>query len=645
MLDFIRNHQKWMLVFVIILIVPSFVFLGVFDYQSMLSNDPPLAKVKEQKITRDEFNSEWRERLNQFRSQAGSDFDISQVDVPDNRRAFFDQLINHRVLQETTVAEHYSATDEMVTKAIADETEFHDEGRFSVKKYGQFLDRIGIDAKTYENSVRYSLAMEQVSEPAKQALTLAKPIENAVLSALLQERKVRLRLFEASSYYADNEPSEEEAKTWYDANKESLEVPSHVDAQYIILNEEAAVEAVPVPTDSELQQYYESNKGRYTRTELRSINHIQLDIPSDASAEQMAELEQQAEQIKQQTEANPAAFTELASEYSDDIGTKKLGGSLGTIKKGDIPEFDEVAFGPAELGVYGPVRIGNSLHIVQVNHIEAGEVKSFDEVRSSLIDEVRLQVASDRFADLSSELVRLANDANQNIDDIASNLELPIQTVEGITLAGLIDENQQTEGAAIFNDNPQVREALFTSESIEENRTSGVLELSPTELIVVKATNYTAAYIPEFDEVKSESATAVRTEKSLEQAKTTAEAVEADLSSGEITSLTDFEEAMTVSRIMGNLPQSLLDAIMAAPVDELPSYTSFWVPQGYVVARIESVNEPEDELKQGLKAQIEQLLLNGTRVEMEKQLLHTLRSGTDVKIYDESERVINDTNM
>ena len=115
MLDFIRRHQKWMLVFVIILIVPSFVFLGVFDYQSMLSNDPPLAKVKEQKVTRDQFNMEWRDRLNQLRIQSGNQFDISQVDVPENRRAFLDQLINSRVLHEVVLAENYSATDQMVT--------------------------------------------------------------------------------------------------------------------------------------------------------------------------------------------------------------------------------------------------------------------------------------------------------------------------------------------------------------------------------------------------------------------------------------------------------------------------------------------------------------------------------------------------
>lgn len=645
MLDFIRRHQKWMLVIIILLVVPSFVFLGVFDYQSMLSNDPPLAKVKEQKVTRDQFNMEWRDRLNQLRMQSGNQFDISQVDVPANRRAFLDQMINSRVMHEEVISENYSATDHMVTQAIASDPQFHEEGRFSVEKYSQFLQRVGIDAGMYENSVRYSLAIEQVAEPVKQALTMPQPIEDAVLTALLQERTVRLRLFEASSYFAENEPTQEEAQSWYEENKQSLEVPSHVDAQYVILNEAAAVQAVPVPTDTELQQYYESNKSRYTKIERRSINHIQLNIPADANAEQIAEIEQKAEDIKQQAAANPAQFAELASQHSDDIGSKDLGGALGIITKGDIPEFDQVAFEPTELGVYGPVQIANALHIVQVDHIDAGEVKTFEEMREELINEVRLQVASDRFAELSSELVLLANDASQSLEEISSRLSLPIQTVEGVTQSGLLEGAELAEGAAIFTDNPQVREALFTSEAIEEGKTSGVIELSPVELVVVKVSEHTPAYIPEFADVEAQAVTAVRTEKSLAQAKASAEQVESGLASGEITALTDFEGSMTVSRLMGNLPQSLLDAIMAAPVDSLPSYTSFWVPQGYVVARIEEVNEPEDELKQGLKGQIEQLLLTGPRVELERQLLNTLREGTDVTIYDESERVINDTGM
>ncbi|SUA67428.1 SurA N-terminal domain-containing protein [Oligella urethralis] len=644
MLDFIRKHQKWMLVFIIILVVPSFVFLGVANYQGMLSNDATLAQVKEQKISRELFNMEWRDRLNQLRIQGGNQFDISQVDVPQNRRAFLDQMINARVLHEQVLAKHYSATDDMVRQAIAADPQFHDEGRFSVQKYSDFLQRLGIDANMYQNSVRYSLALEQVTEPVTAALSVPVAVEKAVLASLLQERSVRLRLFEASTYFAENEPTEAEAKSWYEHNKESLKVPASVDAQYIILNEAAAVKAVPQPTETELEQYYESNKARYASPERRSINHIQLNLPAAATPEQVAEVEQKATELKQQLDAEPAKFAELAKQYSDDAGSKQSGGRLGMLAKGDIPELDELAFNPAETGIYGPLRIDNALHIIQLDSIEAAVTKPFADVRDDLIHEVRLQVASDRFAELSSELVLLANDAHQSLEDISTRLELPIHTVKGVGQAGMVAGAEQTEDTAIFTKYPQLRETLFSHALLEEGATSGVVELSPTELVVLKVSEHTPAYVPEFDKVKNEVVTAVKTEKSLAQAKASAEEAMAKLSSGQSTSLTDFDEPITVSRLMGNLPQSLLDAIMSAPVDNLPSYTTFWIPQGYVVARIESVQESQA-ADDGLKAQIEQLLLIGQQTELQRQMLYTLRNNMKVKVFDESERVINDVGM
>lgn len=644
MLDFIRKHQKWMLVFIIILVVPSFVFLGVANYQGMLSNDATLAQVKEQKISRELFNMEWRDRLNQLRIQGGNQFDISQVDVPQNRRAFLDQMINARVLHEQVLAKHYSATDDMVRQAIAADPQFHDEGRFSVQKYSDFLQRLGIDANMYQNSVRYSLALEQVTEPVTAALSVPVAVEKAVLASLLQERSVRLRLFEASTYFAENEPTEAEAKSWYEHNKESLKVPASVDAQYIILNEAAAVKAVPQPTDTELEQYYESNKARYASPERRSINHIQLNLPAAATPEQVAEVEQKATELKQQLDAEPAKFAELAKQYSDDAGSKQSGGRLGMLAKGDIPELDELAFSPAETGIYGPLRIDNALHIIQLDSIEAAVTKPFADVRDDLIHEVRLQVASDRFAELSSELVLLANDAHQSLEDISTRLELPIHTVKGVGQAGMVAGAEQTEDTAIFTKYPQLRETLFSHALLEEGATSGVVELSPTELVVLKVSEHTPAYVPEFDKVKNEVVTAVKTEKSLAQAKASAEEAMTKLSSGQSTSLTDFDEPITVSRLMGNLPQSLLDAIMSAPVDNLPSYTTFWIPQGYVAARIESVQESQA-ADDGLKAQIEQLLLIGQQTELQRQMLYTLRNNMKVKVFDESERVINDVGM
>ena len=53
----------------------------------------------------------------------------------------------------------------------------------------------------------------------------------------------------------------------------------------------------------------------------------------------------------------------------------------------------------------------------------------------------------------------------QRLEDISSVLDLPIQTVEGVTQSGVLDSSQSANGAAIFTAHPQLREALFTKEA------------------------------------------------------------------------------------------------------------------------------------------------------------------------------------
>ena len=65
MFDFIRNHQRWMQVILLILIVPSFVFFGVQGYSSFMSSEPELATVDGNGITLGEFNYARRAQLEQ----------------------------------------------------------------------------------------------------------------------------------------------------------------------------------------------------------------------------------------------------------------------------------------------------------------------------------------------------------------------------------------------------------------------------------------------------------------------------------------------------------------------------------------------------------------------------------------------------
>ena len=45
MFDFVRSHRSWMMLFILVLILPSFVFFGIQGYNSYVEQEGALATV------------------------------------------------------------------------------------------------------------------------------------------------------------------------------------------------------------------------------------------------------------------------------------------------------------------------------------------------------------------------------------------------------------------------------------------------------------------------------------------------------------------------------------------------------------------------------------------------------------------------
>ena len=51
MFDFVRSHRSWMMLFILVLILPSFVFFGIQGYNNYVDQDGALATVDGAPIT------------------------------------------------------------------------------------------------------------------------------------------------------------------------------------------------------------------------------------------------------------------------------------------------------------------------------------------------------------------------------------------------------------------------------------------------------------------------------------------------------------------------------------------------------------------------------------------------------------------
>lgn len=619
------------MILLVVLVLPSFVFFGVADYQSFTTNEVRLATINDQKILQSDFNQSWTQRLNELRRSQGAEFDLSQADTPAAREAWLNSMINSYVTQETAVKDRFSASDAMVRLALAQMPQFLEKGQFSMKAYNDYLNSIGLTSQQYEANVRNYEALRLVVNPVLESVALPANTLQALESAMTEDRSVRLRIFSNSEFAKDVTVSEEELTQWYDKNKQTFAMPDYVNLDYVLLNQDAVMAQVKAPADSELETYFKNNIHRFSTPERRHVKHIQV---SDLAT---------AQEIATKAKQDPAQFDALAKEYSQDAGTKNNGGDLGLLKKGDIPDIDNAVFAMSEPGITNPVQVGNNYHVFQIVKIEQSS-KTFADVKDQVSKEVRLQLASERFADMATRLTHLVQEQRDSLQGVADELGLSIRTVDGITRGGLLSQEQVGSQAAadsgvqaIFA-SPRVRETAFSAEVLKQHLNSGVIEISPSELLVIRVNKVVPAHIPALAQVKEQVKAKVVEEKAKVVAQKAGEAALAQLQMDSAT--TGFTEVQHVNRIANRLPEHVLNAIMRAPADKLPFYVGVNFDDGYIVARIEAIDKNNAELRQLFQQYQLPALVQIVGEEIGKGFVMNLRHKNKVEIFPAAQQVI-----
>jgi foldase protein PrsA len=162
---------------------------------------------------------------------------------------------------------------------------------------------------------------------------------------------------------------------------------------YIKLTKSVTVDAAAV------QAYYTKNKKTYATPATRSIRHI---LVKDKAT---------ADKIYQQLATSDAQFAALAKKYTIDPGSKKNGGKLGKISKGQtVPTFDKVAFSIATGKVAKPVKSSYGWHVIEAtSDTVPASVKPLNaalkaQIRSTLLTQKKQSVANKWFTTFQKKL-------------------------------------------------------------------------------------------------------------------------------------------------------------------------------------------------------------------------------------------------
>lgn len=648
MFEFIRTHQRLMQLVLLILILPSFALIGVSGYTTYMSGDHDLVQIGDSAITQQEFDEARRNQLQRLQASAGGAVDPAILDTTEARSALLESLIERRLIIDEATAERFSVSDAMLRDAIASIPELQVDGRFSPERYNEVLAAMGISSRDFEQGQRGELALQRVLGPIGATARVPATVSQAVAQALTSQRTVRLRVFDAADYKADIQITEADVKAWYDANQEQLQVPEYVSANYLVLDEAAAMQGLPEISDSDMRAYYEQNKSRYVMPARVQVSHILFDVPAGASDAQRADVLKKAQAVAERAKADPSRFAELARTESDDAGTANEGGRLGWITRGSWPEALEEAVFALEKGKTSDVVEGpDGYHVFLAEDVQPETGETFEQAQAKVQSEIRRQLAADRYAEMASRLTDLVYDEQTSLQPAAQALGLEVRTANGIARDGLLDasdvsgENAAAESpdAQILND-VRVRRALFSGQTYTDKHNSGVIEISPSVLVVVRIDEVTPAHVLPLEKAEDFIRERLLAERSLDAASKAGVAMLTQLQGNTGTAEPEgFGTAQTVSRIdTQGLSKPVLDAAFAADANSLPAYVGVEGGQGYVLIRVEGAEAGKDDptLNASLTAQISQAL--GTAEQ--SAVLRAMREAAEVRLLPEAEEAL-----
>lgn len=600
MFEFVRTHNRWLQLLLLILILPSFVVFGIQGYSSMTSGgNATVATVDGQSITQAEWDGSHQQQVERVRRQMPN-ADPKFFDSPAARAETLDALVRERVLQVAATKLHLAVPDDRLQRLFVSDPQFATVRNADGSVNKDLLAAQGMSSEVFAARLRQDLAVQQVQGGITGSVLLPQAVAVQAMDALLQRREVRYQRFDAKDYLAKVNPSDAEIEAFYKAHEADFKAPEQASIEYVVLDLESLKQGITVPAD-DLQKYYTENASRYTAAEERRARHILIKADKDAAPDVKQKAKARAEALLAEARKNPAGFAELAKKNSEDPGSAVQGGDLDFFGRGAmVKPFEDAAYALKVGEISNVVESDFGYHVIKLEAVRGGDKKPFEAVRASIEDEVRKQLATKKWAEVAEQFTNTVYEQADSLQPVLDKLKLSKRTATV--------QRTAAPGATGALASPKLLEAIFANDAVKNKRNTDAVEVGPNQLASAHVLQYQPARTLPLTEVRD----AVRQRTAAAQAEAAARKdgearlaqVKADPAAA------DLPNGLMVSRKGGEgLPREAVDAVLGADARKLPAVVGVALAgQGYLVARINAVLprdlKPEEE--QGLKAQLGQ---------------------------------------
>ena len=573
MLDSFRSNMRGTALVIVIIIGAVFVFSGTGSLflsgpgseVAVVINGENVSTLRVQQVMATE-----KQRI--LRENEG--LDPALLDDELLKPGIIQRIIATTALAQSAAEQGFAISSRQVSELLIDAEGFQVDGRFDQKTFDYAIRQQGYTSATFVEMVKQDLLIQQFIQ-AINGSNFVTEAEIASLAKFTQQTRDYYYLTLPMQPIADAVSiSEQQIGEYYEQNKAQYQTEVAVSVEAIELSPASLVGSLTV-TEEQIQARFDQEAEAADLTDQLQAAHIFL---ADATDGKLQEIQARLD--------GGDDFAALAAEYSEDFVSAEVGGDLGYTSGNTFPEEFEAALANLEQGqVSAPVQTETGTHFIKLLDRQQQSFELASE-RSRIERELLNEAATDLLVE-KLEMLKELSFNSETLAEVATDLGLKLQITEPFSRQG-------GDGLAAY---PAVIKAAFSSEVMEEQYASEVMDLGDDRHVVIKLKEAFPARQKELAEVRGAVVEALEASTARQRIAERGAALLAKVEGGDSIETVakaaglDWQVANGVKRISNTVNAEVRDNVFQMPIPtEQAEHSGFYTANGdFVLASLTNV--------------------------------------------------------
>ena len=485
MLEAIRQRfTGWIAILVISLIAVTLVIsFGNMD-QTPIEDDVVIT-VNDTEITLFEYREEYSNKLAELQQVFGDE--VPEILDQTIKESATEDLILRALLLDYMSKNGYRVSPEYVVELITNNPGLQVGGIFDRQNYEAILASQGVSVEQFESDLRLQLQTNQLRRGFIDSSFITPNEFRQFIELQMQKRNGQLLTINSEKFTDEVVVTSDQVQLYFDNNQDLFQTDEEVDVEYLSLSPNDIAATVEY-TEDDLRAYYTDNLARFVTNEERKSRHILIAIDEDTNEEDALETI-----LNVQERLASESFEAVAKEFSDDPGSADLGGDLGWAEPGlFVPEFDKVLFALEVNELSEPVKTEFGYHLIRLDELKEGKQQAYQDIQVELGNEYSKFLAEDKLFGLADQLADQSLQAFNELNSVADALGLSLSRIDGVS----------RNGAALFNQDPEIISILFSQNSVETAENTPLFEIDDS-IYVARVIGHRLPTTRDFSDVES----------------------------------------------------------------------------------------------------------------------------------------------